>query len=305
MQVHDAAYRNTDEEYAEICEFLDRLSTQDPFMLWESGRMNYWRYNIHANKKPDYLFFRDNVHLWRTDTHELVGLCISEYGENDLFIEVLPAYQQIYPAIFDWIEGTWAATRVAIEIDVFNDDAQKIHRLEAQGFSFLAHFENKRIYDLEQVELGYTLEPGFTIQRFSASRDFAGRVALVRSAFGNTRYTEANIQGLMASPDYIDEYNLSVVAPDGQQVAYCIGWHDRSKAQAGYIEPVGTHAAFRRRGFAKAINRECFRRMKANGIKTVEIASRAEPDVANFLYNALGPASKREVHKYGKQVSSS
>ncbi|MEZ4620778.1 MAG: GNAT family N-acetyltransferase [Caldilineaceae bacterium] len=190
---------------------------------------------------------------------------------------------------------------MAIEIDVFNDDAQKIHRLEAQGFSFLAHFENKRIYDLEQVELGYTLEPGFTIQRFSASRDFAGRVALVRSAFGNTRYTEANIQGLMASPDYIDEYNLSVVAPDGQQVAYCIGWHDRSKAQAGYIEPVGTHAAFRRRGFAKAINRECFRRMKANGIKTVEIASRAEPDVANFLYNALGPASKRRFTSMGNR----
>ena len=77
MPIYDTAYTNTDEEYHEICDFLDRLSTQDPFMHWESGRMNYWRYNIHANKKPDYLFFRDNVHLWRTDTHELVGLCIS------------------------------------------------------------------------------------------------------------------------------------------------------------------------------------------------------------------------------------
>jgi ribosomal protein S18 acetylase RimI-like enzyme len=209
--------------------------------------------------------------------------------------------RHIYPAIFDWVENTWATTRTAIEIDVFSDDAQKIQSLAAQGFSFLRHFENKRIYDVDQAALDYTLEAGFTIQNFSASLDFAGRVALVRSAFGHTRYTEANIRGLMASPDYIDEYNLSVVAPDGQQVAYCIGWHERSKAHSGYIEPVGTHAAFRRRGFAKAINRECFRRMKANGIKTVEIASRAEPDVANFLYDALGPTRKREVHKYGKQ----
>ena len=31
-------------------------------MLWESGRMNYWRYNIHANKEPHDRFFRENVH---------------------------------------------------------------------------------------------------------------------------------------------------------------------------------------------------------------------------------------------------
>lgn len=299
----DVDYTNTDEEYAEICDFLDRLSTQDPFMLWESGRMNYWRYNVHANIEPNDRFFRDNVHLWRNDAQDLVGLCISEYGKNDLFIEVLPTYQYIYPSIFEWVENTWAATRTAVEIDVFSNDVQKIQRLTTQGFAFLAHVENERDYDLDQVDLDYTLEAGFTIQRFSETLDYAGRVALVRSAFNNTQYTEANIKGLMASPDYIDEYNLSVVSPDGQQVAYCIGWHERSKERAGYIEPVGTHAEFRQRGFAKAINRACFQRMKANGIKTVEIASRAEPDVANFLYDALGPTAKREVYKYGKQIA--
>ena len=58
---------------------------------------------------------------------------------------------------------------------------------------------------------------------------------------------------------------------------------------AGYIEPVGTHQAYLRRGFAKAVIRECFARMKANGIRTVEIASRAEPAVANFLHDSLSP----------------
>ena len=166
----------------------------------------------------------------------------------------------------------------------------------------MCHFENKRTYDLEQIDLDYTLEEGFTIQKFSESLDFAGRVALVQSAFNNSGYTEDKLKGLMASPDYIDEYNLSVVSPDKQQVAYCVGWHDRAKDHCGYIEPVGTHAAYRQRGFAKAINKECFARMKANGITTVEIASRAEPAVANFLYDSLSPQTKREVHKYGKKV---
>ena len=42
--------------------------------------------------------------------------------------------------------------------------------------------------------------------------------------------------------------------------------------------------------------------MKADGIKLVEIASRAEPNVSNFLYDSLGPREKREVHKYVKQI---
>ena len=157
MSISDMVYGNTDEEYQEICEFLNALSTQDPCMLWESGRMNFWRYNVHANKDPHDRFFRDNVHVWRADNQGIVGLCISEYGKNDLFIEVLPEYHYIYPDVFRWIENTWAVTREAIEIEVFSDDTQKIARLEAQGFSFLRHFENKRTYDLEQIDLCYNL----------------------------------------------------------------------------------------------------------------------------------------------------
>ena len=98
MGVYDVAYNNTDEEYQEICGFLDALSTQDPFMHWESGRMNFWRYNVHANKDPHDQFFRDNVHLWRSGGR-LVGLAISEYGRNDMFIELCPEYRVLFPEI--------------------------------------------------------------------------------------------------------------------------------------------------------------------------------------------------------------
>jgi ribosomal protein S18 acetylase RimI-like enzyme len=303
MKITDMVYSNTDEEDHEICEFLNALSAQDPFMLWESGRMSSWRYDLHANKPPQDRFFRDNAHVWRTDNQDIIGLCISEYGRNDLFIEVLPEYHGIYPDMFRWIETTWATTRTTIEIPTFRDDTQKIHRLEAQGFSFLCHFENTRTYDLEQIDLDYTLEEGFTIQTFSASRDVADRVALVQSAFENPGYTEQNLNGLMASPGYRDDYHLLVVSPDTHYVAYCVGWPDHTTAHSGSIEPVGTHAAYRQRGFAKALIKECFTRMKANGITTVNIASMAEPDVSNYLYDSLSPQTKRAVHKYAKTVS--
>jgi hypothetical protein len=51
---------------------------------------------------------------------------------------------------------------------------------------------------------------------------------------------------------------------------------------------------------ARQVIGACFARMKANGIRIVEIASRAEPAVSNYLYDALSPQIKREVHKYTK-----
>jgi ribosomal protein S18 acetylase RimI-like enzyme len=107
----------------------------------------------------------------------------------------------------------------------------------------------------------------------------------------------------MASPDYIDEDHLMVVTPDKQPVAYCVGWYDQAKPDTGYIEPVGTHAQFRQRGFAKAIIRDCFKRMMAHGIKFTEIASPAEPNVATYHYDALSPMSRREVHRYAQKPS--
>ncbi|MCP5098722.1 MAG: GNAT family N-acetyltransferase [Chloroflexi bacterium] len=302
MSIINMAYGNTEEEYQEIIGFFNTLSTQDPNMLWESGRMNFWRYNVHADKNPQDQFFRDNVHVWRSENREIVGVCLSEYGGNDLFIEVSPEYHEIYPDIFRWIHDSWAVTREEIEIDIFGADRKKIAWLEKHGFSFQCHYENKRTYDLDDIDLSYQLEDGFKIQMFSESNDYAGRVALVQNAFDNLDYTETRLKGLMSSPDYIDEYHLIVVSPDNQLVAYCVGWHAANE-NSGYIEPVGTHAEFRQRGFAKAINRECFTRMKANGIKVAEIASSAEPDIANYLYESLSPRDKREVHRYSKKVA--
>jgi ribosomal protein S18 acetylase RimI-like enzyme len=303
MKTRDVVYNNTDQEYQEICDFLNALANADPCAHWESGRMNFWRHGVHADKDPDDAFFSENVHVWRAESGAVVGLFISEYGGDDFFVEVMPEYRDIYPDLFRWIDDHWAKTRTKIEIDVFSDDEEKIRMLKRYGFRFKCHFENKRFYDLDAIDLDYALEDGFKVQAFSESLNYTSRVDLVRNAFDNPRYTEEQLRGLMSSPDYIDEYNLAVVSPEGRHVAYCVGWHENAKEAAGYIEPVGTHAAYRRRGFASAAIKECFTRMKANDIRTVEIASRAEPNISNYLYDSLQPKTKREVHKYVKAVA--
>lgn len=243
-------------------------------------------------------FFRENVMLWM-EGDELVGLCISEYGRNDIFIELKLGYEHQYDQMFKWID-TWAAEKKQIEVDVKDSDLNRMKELESRGYVFKEHCENQRTYDLDKTELGYELDTMFRIEAFKENLNYESRVELVRSAFDNTSYTDQNIKRIMASHDYVEELDLCAVNDKGQLVAYCIGWHDPAKNGAGYVEPVGTHADFRRRGLASAIIKECFIRMKKRGIYVADISSEAEPATANYLYDSLNPTKKIKIHKYVK-----
>jgi ribosomal protein S18 acetylase RimI-like enzyme len=293
-------YSNTEREYLEVCDFLDVLSVESSGSLWDSGRMNFWRHSVHADKDPNGPFFVRNAHLWRDGNGEIVALCISEYGKNDLFIEVMPDRVALYPRILEWIDRVWAAERGTTEIDVFADDRAKISHLETAGYVFRKHSENKRTFDLGRIPLDYRLEEGFAIRTLEETEDFDGRVALVRNAFDNPNYTLGKLRGLTESPDHVSDWDLMVISDDGIPVAYCCGWRERATPDRGHIEPVGTHNDYRRRGFAQAVIRECFARMRGAGIRTAEIAARADGEAANGLYESLSPSSRREVYQFAK-----
>lgn len=299
MNIKELSYSNTDEQYFNIIKFLKKLNRIDQNLLWDPGRMNFWRHSVHGRKLKNDSFFKENVKIW-CDKNEIVGLCISEYGKNDVFIEVHPNYKNTYNDIFRWIDNYWSLKKDVVEIDVFEDDVAKLELLEKYGYKFKCHFENLRYYLLDQINLEYKLEKGYKVQAFFENPNYESRVEIVKSAFNNKEYSKQNLLSIQSSPDYRKELDLCVVAPSNQFVAYCIGWHDISNEYQGYIEPVGTHKLFRRRGFASAVIKECFKRLKSNGIKKVAISSYAEPNVSNYLYDSLNPSLKKKKFKYYK-----
>ena len=72
------ASHNANSNYQEAFDFLNVLSTIEPNMLWELGRMSFWWHSAYADKSE--AFFRDNARIWRNQNGEIVALCISEYG---------------------------------------------------------------------------------------------------------------------------------------------------------------------------------------------------------------------------------
>ena len=297
MKITDYSFTNSDTEYNLIKELLLEIETYpDIDNNWDPGRMDWWRYNYHAEKGAD--FFQANAHYWRTETGQAVGLFISEYGKDDFFIVVHPSFWALFSEVLNWGLEFWARGKPKISTAIFAYSQQKIEQLIAAGFYEDGHEENVRTYPLAQYDFSYELKPGFKLMRFLDYGDYESKVKLVRNAFDNPTFSEARLRSLQSSPSYQAELDLVIVDPQGESVAYCMGWVEENDPKSGYIEPMGVHTDYRRNGLGTALAKECFKRLGNMGVESVWIASNAEPDVSNFLYESLNPASVKRAYRY-------
>ena len=292
-------YSNTEEEYDKVKEFLTRVQDLPDYDdNWDVSRFNWWRYSCHSQKEVS--FFRENAHVWADGEENVVGLSISEYGNNDFFALADPAYPDLFEEIIKWTETVWAKDRDEISTYVFDFDKKKTDMLTALGYQNVRPENNVRYYDLTSYDFSYDLKPGYKIIPFKEFGDYDSRVALVKSAFNVENYPKERLVALHSSPQYLPELDLVVVNSEGVSVAYCMGWVEEHDDTLGYIEPMGTHADFRRMGFASSLAKECFKRLAARGVKTASIASDAEPNISNFLYESLNPIRIKRGFEYKK-----
>lgn len=301
VTITDHPFTNSDSEYSQIKKLLLEVENHPEVdNCWEPNRMDYWRYNYHAEKERE--FFQTNVHFWKTDGEKVVALFISEYGRNDFYIVVHPRHWEIFPAVLNWGIKNWGEGKEKISTEVYSYGKRKIDFLTAAGFYEDGHTENVRTYDLADYDFSYELIAGFKLMSFAEYGNYESRVELVRNAFGNPKYTEARYRSLQGSPNYRPELDLVIVNTQDEAVAYCIGWVEENNPKAGNIEPMGTHSDYRQHGFGKALAKETFKRQAALGVETAWIVSFAEPNISNYLYESLKPASVKRSYRYSRQL---
>lgn len=297
MKITDYSFTNQVSEYNLIKKLLLEIENYPEIdNNWEPGRMDWWRYNYHAEKEID--FFQANAHYWKTETDQVVGLFISEYGEDDFFIVVHPSFWELFPQILNWGLEVWARGKTKISTEVYTFGQQKIEQLLTAGFYEDGHQENVRTYALGQYDFSHELRAGFKLMSFSEDGNYESRVKLVQNAFENPNYSEARYRSIQKSPGYKAELDLVIVNPQGESVAYCMGWVEENDPKTGYIEPMGVHSEYRRNGFGSALAKACFKRLGKLGVERVWIASKAEPHISNFLYDALNPTSIKRSYQY-------
>jgi len=294
----DKQFTNTEKEYSEIKDFLERMKEIRDFDdCWDPGRMDWWRYNYHAEKLVD--FFMENTHYWK-DGDKVIGLFISEYGKNDFFAVADPSYENLLTEILEWGEKVWAEDKDEIITSIFSYDKDKINSFKDRNYVEAGQDGNLYFYDLTDYDFEYELKSGFEIKTFFEYRNYEQRVEVARNSFNNPNISETKVRSLQSSPEYNKDLELLTITPEGKAAGYCIGWAEEKDKTKGYIEPIGVHSDYRKMGFGKAMAKEAFKRLKNLGVETATIASAAEPEVSNYLYKSLKPFNVQRMFNYKK-----
>ena len=299
-------YLDNNLDFWEMRELLvDNYARKWKFDIWDFCRLETWRYRIHSLKireNPDYL--TGLAELWRDENGQLIGVAISEYGKNDIFIISRFGYEFIENEILDWIDKEWSKDRDLVETHCNSVDEARKELLTLFGYAFKELSGHAYKFDLNRVQLDYALEAGYRVQDITVDRNFAERARAIYYSFNPDKtFDGKNLpywESTRGAPGYRPKLELSVVGPEGQVASGCMGWLDEIN-RTGAVEPIGTHPSFQRRGFGRAMVTECFKRMKTMGVKHAFIGSGPEPAVGNRLYESLDPVDKISTELWVKE----
>jgi ribosomal protein S18 acetylase RimI-like enzyme len=270
---------------------------------WCLGRFVDWRYGLWGAKpsRPD--FWRENARLWFDGFGELVGLAISEEGGPEFAILTTPGHRFLFEEILGWVDAHWGDRGPGASVEVGADARVETHALTRRGFEHASSFWAFGFDLTAELASPAPLEEGFAIVDMGTSPDFRAQRLLRSDGFqGRCDLTEEEIErGLRLdarsreSPIYHPQVDLCVRAPEGLYVAGCEALIDARNASAD-IERVCTRAAFRRRGFARAVIRACLARLRDLGLRRAYVTGYSPAALA--LYGALGAEAGSEKRIY-------
>ena len=302
MNLDDREFSDTVAELAELRGLLDESYqlTRRPDN-WLFGRLEDWKYGGNALRaKLNPRFFAERARLWRAGGR-LVGFCIAEYDQPEIYLQVHPEYHAIEPTMLDWAERVWARGLPEVSVFAFDHDTQRRALLASRGYTHAVPSGILRSFDLARERAPAPLPPGFRVGSLADDTNVASHIAAVAETFGNTSLGQEWFDSKRRGPCYEPAWDMAVLAPGGEHAAFLLARLDR-RNRVAEIDPIGTRPAFQRLGLAKALVSECFRRLAAAGIERAFIGSGPEPAVGNRLYEALAPAGRYYERRWLKAL---
>jgi ribosomal protein S18 acetylase RimI-like enzyme len=271
--------------------------------MWCLGRLVDWKYGLYENKTSVVAFWEQNARLWFDGFGELAGFIISENGGPDFAIITLDGYRFLFEEMLEWVLENWGDREGKLTTELTEHQAPEAAILEDHGLRLKATFFTEGFDLTQELPPSVPLEAGFSIVDMGINPDYRAQRILRADAFsGKSALTEGELRHQMAfynhihdGPIYHPETDLCVMAEDGTFVAGCEALID-ARNRAADIERVCTHSRFRRRGFARAVIRECMVRLRDMGMRDAYITGYSPEAIG--LYRSLGSASELRALVY-------
>lgn len=257
------------------------------------GDLDWWVFY-----NPSGVPISDRAWLWDDEDGKLAGWAFVnlQYYDFDIFFRHAHWGTPYQLEMFLWMENF--VTRLArqakpdqskgrsIATYASRDEKALIEHLLARGFrqgEYMHYFAMSLTVPLPPPELpeGYhfleAMHPDWVEKR--AAPHF--------SAFTPSKMTPERYRHFMTAPGYDPALDTVVVAPNGDFVAFAMGWIDPVN-QVSIFEPVGTHQDYQRRGLGKAAILEGLRRLQARGIHTATVLTNSDDPGNIAFYQACG-----------------
>lgn len=299
----DQSYPDTESAFGELRTFLiESYALTGRPDNWLFGRLEDWRYGANAQRLAQQpRFFAEHAQLWRDASGKLLGFCIAEYAEGSIYLQVHPQERQIEEPMLAWAETTWASGKDDVATYAYTHDRQRLELLARRGYIDAGESGRMYAFDLARQYPPGQLPAGFRIASLAEDDNVESHIAAVRDAFGRATLNRAWFETKISAPSYEPVWDLAVISPEGQHIAFCLARLDQ-RSHAAEIDPIGTRPEYQRRGLAKALVATCFRRLHACGVGYAYIGAGPEPAAGNRLYESLRPAEVYREHRWVKRL---
>jgi ribosomal protein S18 acetylase RimI-like enzyme len=169
-----------------------------------------------------------------------------------------------------------------------DDDDDALARLREAGYA-RAPDEDMRVFvrSLDDVDLAAVDE---RVRPVDPDDDLAPRLRVTHAAFEVAMPFDAYVEAyasFVQTPAYPRGWDLIAWTGDGEPAAATIAWPD-GDSLVGDFEPVATHPAHRRRGFASVVMREGIRRLRAAGMTRAIVRTPVSNTGATATYRSVG-----------------
>ena len=249
---------------------LEQRRALGPRAPWHVGDVS-WGLFQHEGREPEW-----DIRLWRDDGRVVAWSWLKRDRDSLLEYDVHPEHLHLLDEILAEPDARGASA--------FEDDAEMRAALARHGFTRRAGATYFNTRDVSVPPEPASLTEGFSL-RTVEPRDLAERVAIHRDVWDPSRVTESSYATVMAAWPYRRSLDCVVEAADGTFAAYVLVWPDDANG-VGLFEPVGTRAAFRRRGLGAAVCTYALQRLYEEGMRQAIVLCMTEAACA--LYESVG-----------------
>ena len=259
---------------------------------WDLRRWDGSRYHRATPGWDDH--WQGRVQVWETADGRLVGVAHPD-GEGDAFLELHPDYRHVEAQMIAWVEEHLGkrsedGSEHVVSMLVYEYDALRQRLLAERGWQKTEHWGvirrlrfGDKVLPAPQMPEGYILRT----PRQGDEAEYQRFADLLNAAFHRTFHNAAEIRTFRTEcPCYRADLDLLAEAPDGS-LAATVGFTYVEENRTTIVEPVCTHPDHLRKGLARALMFEGFRRLKALGAVDVTVGT-GEMEAANRLYESVG-----------------